>query len=650
LENLTLTGTANINATGNGLDNILTGNSGNNLLAGGAGVDTMAGGAGNDTYVVDDSSELLTEISNQGIDLVQASANYTLADNFENLTLMFAGLQGIGNSLDNVLTGTSGADTLDGAGGLDTMNGAAGNDTYHVDDVDDVIVDSAGIDTVVSHGLNYTLRTGLENLVLVSAEGLVGTGNSVANSITGGAGDDTLTGLAGNDTLDGGAGGNTLDGGAGSDTYVIHSGLDTIVESTLATGGIDTVIVDQLSSYTLANGLENLTFQNAEGNTTGVGNAAANKMFGSNGVGNDLQGLAGNDTLQGGDGADTLDGGTGKDSMVGGDGDDTYYVDSPTDVVVEANDTIGGIDTLVTSVTTTLAANLENLTLAGTANVNGIGNGAANTILGNTGNNSLAGGAGDDTISGSDGNDTLDGGSGADSLTGGIGNDVFVFDNIGDTAVEGLGEGTDTLVSTVDLDLAHALGANIENLTLSGAATLGTGNVADNLITGNALSDTLDGGDGNDTLNGGTGADTLLGGNGDDTFVFDAADIGVGAIVGGEGNDTIKMTTALPGGKLDLSGLAGTRYEGIETIDIGGPSGVNNKLILTPEDAKALSDTSNDVFINGDFLDVVDSHDQGWALQGVLGIGDQFYVVYTANVDGDLVTLNVDQDVTQLIN
>ena len=53
VENLTLTGAAAINATGNTLDNILTGNTANNVLTGGAGNDTMRGGAGNDTYVVD---------------------------------------------------------------------------------------------------------------------------------------------------------------------------------------------------------------------------------------------------------------------------------------------------------------------------------------------------------------------------------------------------------------------------------------------------------------------------------------------------------------------------------------------------------------------------------------------------------------------
>ena len=66
VENLTLTGTGNINATGNTLNNALTGNAGNNILDGGAGDDTMIGGAGNDTYVVDAAGDVVTETSSTG--------------------------------------------------------------------------------------------------------------------------------------------------------------------------------------------------------------------------------------------------------------------------------------------------------------------------------------------------------------------------------------------------------------------------------------------------------------------------------------------------------------------------------------------------------------------------------------------------------
>jgi Ca2+-binding RTX toxin-like protein len=153
------------------------------------------------------------------------------------------------------------------------------------------------------------------------------------------------------------------------------------------------------------------------------------------GVGNDtLVGGSGNDTLLGGAGNDSLDGGSGNDSMAGGAGDDTYVVNSTSDIVTEnANE---GIDLVQSSVTWTLGANLENLTLTGTANRNGTGNSLDNIIVGNSGNNLLVGGAGNDSLSGGAGNDTLRGGAGVDTLTGGAGNDVFDFDAVSESGTD----------------------------------------------------------------------------------------------------------------------------------------------------------------------------------------------------------------------
>ena len=145
-----------------------------------------------------------------------------------------------------------------------------------------------------------------------------------------------------------------------------------------------------------------------------------------------------------------------------------------------------------TSVSYTLGDNVENLTLTGTANINGTGNGDANVITGNSGNNILVGGAGDDT---------LDGGAGADSMRGGAGNDTFVVDNAGDVVTESSpANGVDTVLSSVTFNL----GANVDNLTLTGNANInGGGNGDANVITGNAGNNILTGGGGNDTLVGG---------------------------------------------------------------------------------------------------------------------------------------------------
>jgi Ca2+-binding RTX toxin-like protein len=112
--------------------------------------------------------------------------------------------------------------------------------------------------------------------------------------------------------------------------------------------------------------------------------------------------------------------------LSGGPGNDTYVVDTPCDVVREACNE--GTDTVQSSVSYTLGCNVENLTLTGTASINGTGNSCDNILVGNGGANRLSGGSG---------NDTLDGGAGNDVLEGGTGNDTYVF---------GLGSGKDRIV------------------------------------------------------------------------------------------------------------------------------------------------------------------------------------------------------------
>ncbi|MBK7764853.1 MAG: hypothetical protein IPI44_01365 [Sulfuritalea sp.] len=132
LENVTLSGAANLTATGNAANNRLVGNSGANILNGGAGADLLFGGLGNDTYYVDDTGDVVTETSTLAteIDAVQSSINYTLGANLENLTLAGAGaINGVGNDLSNSIAGNAAANILDGRRGNDTLNGGAGADT-----------------------------------------------------------------------------------------------------------------------------------------------------------------------------------------------------------------------------------------------------------------------------------------------------------------------------------------------------------------------------------------------------------------------------------------------------------------------------------------------------------------------------------------
>ena len=249
--------------------------------------------------------------------------------------------------------------------------------------------------------------------------------------LLGGGGADTLDGGGGNDTLDGGSGADNMTGGLGDDIYIVDDLGDVAGE---VAGGTDTVVASV--THTLSVNLENLTLSGVA-NINGTGNAKANVIIGNSGS-NTLSGLGGNDTLTGGSGNDTLDGGTGSDTMSGGFGNDTYVVDSVGDVVIEGF-LFSGTDTVLSSVSYTLSANLENLTLTGAAAINGTGNVSANVINGNSGSNiltgnggndTLSGGAGNDTLNAGDGDDTLIGGVGLDLLTGGLGNDRFDFNFI----------------------------------------------------------------------------------------------------------------------------------------------------------------------------------------------------------------------------
>jgi len=252
---------------GGGGNDTLNGGAGNDSLNGGIGADAMAGGLGNDTYAVDNKGDLVTEMLNGGTDVVQTTLNtYTLTSNVENLVFTGTGaFTGKGNALANTITGGSGNDALDGGDGADILQGGAGNDK--------------------------------------------------------------LTGGAGNDRLEGGAGADTLTGGSGDDIYLVDNTKDIVKED--LNSGTNDVVQTTLQSYTLTNNVETLVFTGT-GAFTGRGNAIANTITGGSGNdalygmgGNDqLNGGAGNDALDGGDGADTLQGGAGNDKLTGGAGND----------------------------------------------------------------------------------------------------------------------------------------------------------------------------------------------------------------------------------------------------------------------------------------------------------------------------------------
>ena len=347
LENLTLTGIAAINGTGNELANTLTGNiasntliggAGDDLLDGGLGADTLKGGPGNDTYIVDNAADKVSENAGEGVDTVQSSVSWTLGANLENLTLIGSkAVNGSGNELANILTGNSAANTLDGSTGADRLVGGGGNDLYLVDNSGDSVIENAneGVDTVKA-SVSYALPANVENLALTGADAINGYGNELAN---------ILSGNAANNLLDGGLGADILQGGAGDDTYVVDNRNDSVRES--IGGGADTVKAS--ISYALPANVENLTLTGADA-INGNGNDLANTLTGNNAA----------NVLNGGLGNDRLDGGAGVDTLAGGVGSDTFAFST----------TAGGADR-----TTDFASGVDRLQLLdGAANLN-IGNG-----------------------------------------------------------------------------------------------------------------------------------------------------------------------------------------------------------------------------------------------------------------------------------
>jgi len=307
-----------------------------------------------------------------------------LPETVEHLYLLgVAPIAVIGNAGANRIESrnTGAGNRLDGGGGADTLIGGP-NDTFVVDDAGDVVVayaafDGLGANTVES-SLSWALGANLKDLRLTGSRALDGTGNSLDNHLFGNAGSNRLVGGGGMDTLA---------GGDGDDTYV---GGSVLIEG--AEEGVDTV--ESSGSWTLGANFENLTLTGTPviipgftffSDFSATGNELANVIIGS----------AYRDVIDGKEGADTMNGGA---------GDDRYVVDDVGDVIGELAG--GGTDLIEASVSFALAANVENLTLIGTASIDAFGNEGANVLLGNAASNRIDGGAGVDSMSGGAGNDT----------------------------------------------------------------------------------------------------------------------------------------------------------------------------------------------------------------------------------------------------
>jgi Ca2+-binding RTX toxin-like protein len=455
------------------------------------------------------------------------------------------------NPDDQTLTGDIEDNILDGGTGADTMSGGLGDDIYIVDDLDDQVIELAGEGTdTVRTTVSFALPAHVEKLVLM--------GPGVANGagVISGAGNESDNIIFATD------GDNYMDGKGGRDTLSYGN----------STAGVTVSLGPTSGQITGGSGKDTvLNFEN---------------LVGSNF----------NDKLSGNRDANVIDGGTGADIMAGNDGNDTYIVDDAGDIVTDSR----GTDTVRAWITWTLGTGLENLQLLGSSAIDGSGNGSNNVLTGNGANN---------TLRGLGGNDTLDGGGGIDTLFGGTGTDTYIIDTDTDVIIENASEGTDSVSSSV----TYTLGSNVENLTLTGTATINaTGNALSNVVTGNGANNYLVGLGGNDTLDGGAGADIMEGGMGNDTYVVDdASDVIIE--LASQGTDTVKSSisyTVEPASNLEnitLAGSAVINATGNQVNNVLTGNGANNHLIGL---------AGNDTLDGGGGADTMDG-----------GLGNDTYVV-----------------------
>ena len=605
--------TLRLDLTGNAFSQNISGNNGINILTGGGGSDTLTGFAGNDTYFVDSIDTVVVEAANGGNDTVNITADndgttavsYTFSGDIETITAATAigDINITGGDSNQTITGNGDANLLNGGGGIDTLNGGAGNDTYVVDRLEDVIVDTDGVDRV-NVGGSYQLNVaGIEVLAAAGtslpATASAGSGQgdgtlslaglNTTTNVDGGTtfytGDtattQTIYGNAGNNILNGrqgtGAGGvaDTLIGGSGDDIYRVYDQNDVVIEDTA--GGNDTIYTS--ADYSLA--LNDTAALNAViGANTGANYIAANSQVENlivadatsvtdleltgNGNGQIIVGNYGDNIItSGGVGAGQID------QLAGLRGDDVYNVSSRQTTV---NENVGeGSDTVNVDLTGTNdnffalinQAEVEYLNATGAGSIDLQGSSFAQVITGNGAAN------------------TITGGGGADTMVGGLGGDNYVVTSQDQFVVEAanVAGDIDTVFTNVSYDLADTVtyfetaadaavgaagsttgavgvevlstatqgGTEAINLTGNGQAQTIIGNYGNNVLNGD--NDTnLDGIAGNQTgtadTNGVTvgGGDTLTGLFGDDTYrVYSQAD--VIREQGGQGNDTAVFGT-----------------------------------------------------------------------------------------------------------
>ena len=495
---------------GEGGNDTLAGGNGDDLLSGGTGNDILTGGAGNDKYLFSKGSgqDTINSYDTTAGKIDTVRFDYGITPNEVHVSRS-------GNNLVLAIIGT--ADTL-------TIQNYLENDGITQFSVEQIEFKEDGVIWDLS-----TIKTKLESnkapglsIVLPDQKATKGSVFSYTldpNTFTDPDAGDILTYSA------------TLADGTPLPSWLSFDSETSTFSGAPDRFGIFSVIVTATDTGNLQVS-DSFDIDVSDLGMTVNGTSDSDTLNGD--VGNDtLNGLAGNDILAGYAGNDRLNGGAGNDTMTGGADDDIYVINSTLDIVIENFDE--GVDTIRSSISYRLGANVENLHLIGIGAIRGVGNELDNELIGNSASN---------TLTGKSGNDKLDGKEGADMMIGGNGDDIYVVNNIRDSVIELNGQGIDKVRSSISFTLS----ANIEDLVLIDSMAInGAGNELNNILIGNSAGNTLRGEAGNDRLNGREGNDTLIGGSGNDLYIL-GRDYGVDSLIENDsavGNlDTVRF---LPG-------------------------------------------------------------------------------------------------------